>query len=293
MKLRRILQWFLQPLRVNLLIEQNKFILSELQRINEINRKLLLNNKLNLPENISQTKNGFNYQWNELPDGVAMPDDHDWFKNVKTHVCEITQLDSEWFVDKTVADVGCGRGRYTHALLSLGCSVTAYDQSECGLQRTVSLCEEYKENLRVKKFDLLDWEENVKYDLIFCFGVVHHTGNTYRAIINAANKVKKDGKFFLMVYGFPQTLTEFREVNNYIKFRKEFRNSSFKEIKKKLISLFGKKQAHGWFDAITPDINDLLTYEEIVELLRSLGFKNIKRTIGDRNIHVIADKVGK
>jgi len=48
--------------------------------------------------------------------------------------------------------------------------------------------------------------------------------------------------------------------------------------------------AHGWFDAVSPAINDLLTFNEVEELLIYLGFNNIRRTFNNRNLHIIADK---
>jgi hypothetical protein len=54
---------------------------------------------------------------------------------------------------------------------------------------------------------------------------------------------------------------------------------------------FGPILGHGWFDAVSPRINDLLTFEEIAELLARLGFKNIRRTREGRNHHIVADRL--
>ena len=47
---------------------------------------------------------------------------------------------------------------------------------------------------------------------------------------------------------------------------------------------------HGYFDAISPPINDLHTFEELEGWLLDSGFHNIKRTVDARNIHVIAQR---
>ena len=94
-----------------------------------------------------------------------------------------------------------------------------------------------------------------------------------------------------MVYGFPETLPGFMELNRYEELRSELRNLPANEKKQVLIDRFGARAAHGFFDAVSPRINDLLTFREIEELLLNLGFKNIRKTIKNRNHHIIAEKI--
>lgn len=279
----------INPLRE--LREQNGFILNELQRINEIMRYQYLGDFTLVEKDVLQTLSSFDYQWHEIPQGVGMPDDQAFMDKIEALICQMTDLPLDWFPRKKVLDVGCGVGRFTYGFLSLNARVTACDQNLTALQRTKELCEGCEDRLSTKQINLLKWDEEDEYDLVFCFGVVHHTGNTYLAIRNAARKVKKGGRLFLMVYGFPETLSDFIEVNRYDALRHELRHLSFEEREKVLIERFGSIQAHGWFDAISPRINDLLTFQEVHELLTKLGFRNIKRTVPSRNHHVIADKV--
>ena len=282
---------FLGASERELLLEQNRFILYELRRINEAIRYQLLGDNSLTQVDALQTKASFDYQWHHIPGGIAMPDDQGFMSKVEAMVCEMTGLSPEWFAGKQVVDVGCGPGRFTYGLLSLGAFVTACDQSAWALERTSHLCARFADRLSTKPINLLEWDDIAAYDLAFCFGVVHHTGNTYLAIRNAARKVKRDGRLFLMVYGFPETLSDYREVNSYEKLRRELRGLPFEEKEKVLVGRFGPGLAHGWFDAISPRVNDLLTFEEIAELLGRLGFKNIKRTVQGRNHHIIADKL--
>jgi hypothetical protein len=175
-------------------------------------------------------------------------------------------------------------------LLQLGARVTACDQSNWALKRTAELCKSFGENLTLRQVNLLDWQETANFDLVFCFGVVHHTANTYLAIKNVAAKVTPGGKLFLMIYGFPQTIGDFIEVNAHQRLRNELHCLSFQEKQLILIDRFGEQAAHGWFDAISPTVNDLLNFNEIVDLLSNLGFTNIRRTIDNRNHHIMADK---
>ena len=173
----------------------------------------------------------------------------------------------------------------------MGAQVTSVDLSEAAVERTRELCAAFSDRHICFQKNLLMWDEAAAYDLVFCYGVVHHTGNTYRAIINAAHKVRGNGgRLFIMVYGFPETLADFMEVNRYEELRRELRNLPFEEKAQVLTERYGPALAHGYFDAVSPKINDLLTFGEIEELLGSLGFTGIRRTMKNRNHHITAER---
>jgi 2-polyprenyl-3-methyl-5-hydroxy-6-metoxy-1,4-benzoquinol methylase len=271
--------------------EQNHFISYELRRLNESLRYHLLGNTPLGEIDQLQTRSSFDYQWADFHTGIAMSNDPTFMSQVQTQICQMTDLPANWFSGKNVVDVGCGAGRFTYGMLSMGALVTACDQSEAGLRQTAELSREFSDHLVTKQINLLEWQDVGQFDLVFCFGVVHHTGNTYLAIRNAAQKVKPGGRLFLMIYGFPETLSDFIEINSYEELREKVRPLSFEAKKDLLIEQFGPQLAHGWFDAVSPRINDLLTFPEIADVLVSLGFQNIKRTMSGRNHHLVADKL--
>ena len=238
----------------------------------------------------SQTKASFDYQWEHMPAGRALPSDDAFMRGVEAQICRLTQLPREWFAGKRVVDVGCGIGRFSYGLLKLGATVTACDQSEAALRRTAELCEPFRDRLSLKRIDLLEWNERADFDLAWSFGVVHHTGNTYLATENVGLKVAPGGRLFLMIYGVPQAVADLAEINQYERIAAEVRNLSFDERKSLLIARFGADAAHGWFDAISPRINDRLSFEEIHDLLAELGFAAIKLTAAARDHHVIAER---
>jgi SAM-dependent methyltransferase len=277
--------------QVQLLLVQNRFILYELQRINEAFRYHLLGDPLLAESEQQQTRSSFDYQWSDLHAGVAMADDSAFMSTIQDRICQMVDRPAEWFAGKRVVDIGCGAGRFSYGLLSLGAVVTACDQSEAALRRTAELCQPFANRLATRQINLIEWDEAGDYDLSFCFGVVHHTGNTYLAIRNAALKVRPGGQLFLMIYGFPEDLAGFNEVNRYEALRQELRLLTFEQKKQRLIEQFGPYLAHGWFDATSPRINDLLTFPEISALLQRLGFRNVRRTLEHRNHHLVADRL--
>jgi SAM-dependent methyltransferase len=238
----------------------------------------------------AQTKASFHFQWLEMPSGAALPNDAAFMREAQRELPAMFNEPPEWFKDRRIADVGCGIGRYTLNFLQLGAVVTACDQSEAALRRTAELCRAYAGRLALKQIDLLEWQEDGDFDAAFSYGVVHHTGNTYLAIENVCRKVRVGGKVFFMVYALPRTLEALREVNLYERLASEVRDLSFEARKDFVERRFGPEKAHGWFDAISPRINDRLTFEELHDLLTELGFKEIEGRVVQRNHYITATR---
>lgn len=257
-----------------------------------IKQQMRLDSVTFTPVEREQTMGSFDYQWSNLTEGVHLPSDPTFLPQVKQQLCSITDLPETWFPGKKVADVGCGLGRFSYGLLSLGAQVTAMDQSANGLQRVQELCKPFADRLETKQINVLkEVIPGGPYDMVYSFGVLHHTGNTYQAILNVVPKVKPGGRLFLMLYGYPVRGADFTEQNNYDRLRRQLRNTPFKEKVDYLKSKFDPQLVHGWFDAVSPRINDILTFEEVEDFLLQLGFHNVKRTNDNANLHLVADKL--
>ena len=272
--------------------EKINFLLHELQKNMERHRwEDLGRSGINIME---ETKDSFDYQWKNIPTGKSLPSDPQFIANIRSTICTyLGGMEEGWFKDKTVADVGCGLGRFTYGLLSLGAKVTAMDQSSHGLERVRDLCEPFKERLTIKQVDILDSsnpEFNKQYDLVWCYGVVHHTGNTYLAMHNVCKMVKPGGLVFMMIYGFPDNTIHFSELNNYDDLRFATRNMKNDEKVAFLRSRYPEELVHGYFDAISPQINDILSFGEIERFMIFEGFTNVTRTFKNDNIHFTAQK---
>lgn len=238
----------------------------------------------------TQTKASFNFQWHHLPTGAALPGDDSFMRQLEHELPSMVGVGREWFAGRRVVDVGCGIGRYTFGLLRLGASVTACDQSEAALRRTADLCHADADRLTLQRIDLLEWSERAAFDLAFSYGVVHHTGNTYLAIENVCRKVAAGGRVFFMIYAVPATLPAFEEVNLYEALAAATRDLSFEARREYIERRFGPEKAHGWFDAVSPRINDRLTFEEIHDVLTELGFGGITGRTVARNHYVTAER---
>lgn len=105
----------------------------------------------------------------------------------------------DYFKGKACIDVGCGAGRWTKTLKSLGAKVKSIDVGEAGLEST------RRYNYDVERVGLFDIGE-ARLDLVGAFdfalawGVLHHTHDPKMAFDKVASTVKPGGSLYIMVY---------------------------------------------------------------------------------------------
>jgi 2-polyprenyl-3-methyl-5-hydroxy-6-metoxy-1,4-benzoquinol methylase len=206
-----------------------------------------------------------------------------------------------------VCDAGCGNGRFTYGLCKLGAEVVALDISPAGVEATIESCK------GVAKVNGLQWDLLVpkpdfqeQFDLVFSFGVLHHTGNTRKALENIATWVVPGGYLFIMIYNhkprssarrhaFYRTLLRpfplswrpsiLRLIGPHrfgllaMNLTKEQRKALTKEDRELLI--------HSQFDAFSPSINDTHSAEEVRSWLKELRFTDIRDTQPLEHNHVV------
>ncbi len=253
---------------------------------------------------ITATKESFSFQWDRLPDSADLLANPSFARAVPQRICQYTGLSPNWFAGKSAADVGCGNGRFSYGLCVLGATVLSIDQSRQGLDATRSACGCFAGHRTLEADILRGTPVPDVFDLVWCYGVLHHTGDTHRAFQNLVPMVAPGGYLFLMIYGEPRfgELGDYLELNLYEYWRRTTSHMSHEE---KLAALRKgmnddrfpqsrdadrEKFIHGYFDAISPAINDLHPYEEIVDWLNGAGFVEIRRTVEARNHHIVARK---
>lgn len=245
-----------------------------------------------------QTRSSFDFQWNKLPPGRYNLENAEFRTEAADYVCQFTGLPPDWFRGKSVIDVGCGAGRYSWAMSTMGAAVLSVDQSEHGLARCVEACREFPSH-RSRVINLLGSVEIAEqFDLVWSFGVLHHTGDTWGAYRKIVPLVKPGGYLFLMIYGEPRQGIEsdYQAVNEYEVWRRATRNMNLDQrlaavtqaMEREEFMVSGPLHVEGYFDAVSPLIADLYSWEELEGWLVGDGFVDIKRTVDTRNHHVIA-----
>ena len=146
------------------------------------------------------------------------------------------------FRDKTFLDVGCGSGLFAIAASALGAKkVLGVDiDPECIMTSKRLVDEVYRWDPKVRK-EAIEFRvesilnENTKserYDIVYSWGVLHHTGDMYKAFDVIKNIVDDNGILVLAIYNRHFTSPIWKAVKyTYVK-SPEF-------IRKILVFLFG------------------------------------------------------
>jgi 2-polyprenyl-3-methyl-5-hydroxy-6-metoxy-1,4-benzoquinol methylase len=107
---------------------------------------------------------------------------------------------------KTFIDIGSGSGLFSLAARRLGAKVTSFDFDTNSVACTTELRRRYFENnpnWNVEQGSVLD-EAYVrslgKFDIVYSWGVLHHTGKMWDALQNASLCVAPGGKLFIAIY---------------------------------------------------------------------------------------------
>jgi SAM-dependent methyltransferase len=276
--------------RSHSLQERLQYLENECSELRQIVRFLQADSKA-WQSYMVQTRTSFDTQWELLPEGDFLLTDNS-FKNSMINLLEsYTKLPRSWFQNKNILDAGCGNGRWSYALSSIGANVTAIDQSAHGIKSVETLCKEFS-NFKALQLNLLEplpFKDGT-FDMVWSFGVLHHTGNTFQAFQHVAPLVKSGGTIFLMLYGEPSKEKEYTEINDYVFHRRQISGMNFKEKIDYCKKQFEPNLVHGWFDAISPSVNDLYRFDEIRDWLLMAGYTNVQRTFENRNLFITATR---
>lgn len=110
------------------------------------------------------------------------------------------QLSSDYFKGKTVLDIGCGAGRWTYAMASLGARVVAVDFCDAAVEVTRDVTKGVGE-VQVIQASLFSLPfASGQFDFVVSWGVLHHTPDTAAAFRAIAPLVRPGGMLYVMVY---------------------------------------------------------------------------------------------
>lgn len=126
--------------------------------------------------------------------------------NIKDAKTSLLKIFNKKIKGKTFLDIGCGSGLFSLAALKLGAKkVVSFDVN----LKSVECCKYLKKiegnptSWEIKTGSILDKNfvsKLGKFDIVYSFGVLHHTGNMYKAINKTSEMVKMGGLLYIAIY---------------------------------------------------------------------------------------------
>ena len=106
----------------------------------------------------------------------------------------------------TFLDVGSGSGIFSLAARRLGACVHSFDYDPAAVECAATLRQRFfagDDQWKVERGSILDAEfvrSLGTFDIVYSWGVLHHTGAMHQAIGQAASRVRSDGLFAVALY---------------------------------------------------------------------------------------------
>lgn len=127
-------------------------------------------------------------------------------KRIEVAIKDLSRLlPKEELAGRTFLDIGCGSGLHSLAALRLGAaSVTSTDIDPKSVETTRQVIERFNSGKQaaIKQNSVFDLStrEMGTFDIVYSWGVLHHTGDMYGAIRKAASLVAPKGVLVLALY---------------------------------------------------------------------------------------------
>ena len=148
---------------------------------------------------------------------------------IEPHILDFADF-PKW-KNKNVLEVGCGIGTASISFLKENAIYTGVDLTKKAIELAKKRIELYNYNANLFTMNAELELPKSDYDLVYSFGVIHHSLNPKKIIENIYNVIKDDGEFRFMVYS-KWSYKLFWMMNTYDDFEWNFDNNLNNKIAK-------------------------------------------------------------
>lgn len=127
----------------------------------------------------------------------------------------LNMLGPDDFKGKSFLDIGSGSGLFSLAASRLGASVRSFDYDHDAVKCTREIRRKYGSDAMpwtIEWGDVLDrsyLESLDQFDIVYSWGVLHHTGDMWKALENIIPLCKTGGKVYIAIYNHQRILSKF------------------------------------------------------------------------------------
>jgi len=180
---------------------------------------------------------------------------------------------------KIVLDAGFGSGRAIAAILNAGAEkVYGIDISPKNEAIAKENLSPWISKVNLKTGSVLDLPyDDEFFDVVHCYGVLHHTSNPRKGYDELVRVLKTDGVLFIALYSKGGLVNH---VLNFFRFFTTRGFPPFGAMKAFSRAIFGEDKNHFWYailDGLYAPYRETYTEKELRDWLDSTGIKNVSR----------------